>query len=146
MNSLFLSILSLFMGAEVETQYQCLKEAIYYEAGNQSLQGKLYVGQVIKNRVAHDKFPDDYCAVIRQRNQFSYYWDGKPEHLPRENNKFEHKAVEHSSWLAMALLALPLPDYTDASVFYHTTNIEPPLWASSMSVTVVVDDHIMYRF
>ncbi len=48
------------------------------EAGNQGLQGKRLVADVILNR-AEDTFgqwPDTISGVISQKNQFTSYWDG----------------------------------------------------------------------
>lgn len=41
------------------------------EAGNQSYQGKVAVGNIIMNRVASSKFPNTVYGVIYQPNQFS---------------------------------------------------------------------------
>ncbi len=46
------------------------------EAGNQSLEGKRLVVDVILNRVEHPDWPDTITAVITQKYQFSSYWDG----------------------------------------------------------------------
>lgn len=124
----------------------CLKEAIYYEAGNQSFFGKLVVGQVIKNRTEHSDFPDSYCRVIRAKHQFSYYWDGKPEPLPRKNNILEWNALLESGIIAFSLINFDVKDYTDSAVFYHATWSEAPAYTSRLEVTVVVDDHIMYKY
>ena len=46
------------------------------EAGNQSLDGKRLVTDVILNRVESDRFPDTVEGVISQKYQFTTYWDG----------------------------------------------------------------------
>ena len=44
----------------------CLAENIYWEARNQSLEGKLAVAHVTINRVKSNKFPNNVCGVVKQ--------------------------------------------------------------------------------
>lgn len=48
-----------------------LSRIINAESGNQSLEGKIAVGNVVLNRVASSKFPNTVYEVIFQRNQFT---------------------------------------------------------------------------
>lgn len=48
-----------------------LSRIIYCESGNQSLEGKIAVGNVVMNRVNSDRFPNTVYDVIFQKNQFS---------------------------------------------------------------------------
>ncbi len=48
-----------------------LSRIIYAESGNQPLDGKIAVGNVVMNRVASPLFPDTIYDVLFQRNQFS---------------------------------------------------------------------------
>jgi len=67
--------------------WQCLSEALYFEARGESLKGQIAVAEVILNRVDSRKFPSSVCAVIRQGTgrkyacQFTYTCDGLPEHI-----------------------------------------------------------------
>jgi len=122
---------------------QCLTEAIYYEAGNQSILGKLSVGRVIQNRVNDRRWPETYCEVIKQPYQFSYYWDGQPETLPRKNNKFERRALRESEWVALFILATPFLDITNGALYYHSNKVQPS-WVSNVSYHGTFGDHLMY--
>lgn len=53
------------------------------EAGNQGLEGKRLVADVILNRVDDDsgEWPDTIPEVIGQLNQFASYWDGGMERV-----------------------------------------------------------------
>ena len=42
----------------------CLTQAIYYEAGNQSEDGQRAVAQVVLNRVRHPVWPNSVCGVV----------------------------------------------------------------------------------
>ena len=48
-----------------------LSRIIYAESGNQILDGKIAVGNVVMNRVNSSKFPDNIYDVLNQKNQFS---------------------------------------------------------------------------
>ena len=45
----------------------CLAKNIYYEAGNESLEGKVAVGIVTLNRVADGRFSSSICGVVKQK-------------------------------------------------------------------------------
>ena len=48
-----------------------LSRIIYAESGNQILDGKIAVGNVVMNRVESSQFPDNIYDVLNQKNQFS---------------------------------------------------------------------------
>ena len=54
-----------------------LSRIIYAESGNQSLEGKVAVGNVVLNRVASPQFPNSVYSVIFQRNQFTPASNGR---------------------------------------------------------------------
>lgn len=54
-----------------------MSRIIYAESGNQSLEGKMAVGNVVLNRVNHPNWPDTIYGVIAQRNQFSTFNGGR---------------------------------------------------------------------
>lgn len=66
-------------GAEVERQRQidCLASNIFYEARGETEKGKIAVGLVTINRAKDARYPDDICAVVAQKGQFSWYKPGK---------------------------------------------------------------------
>lgn len=53
-----------------------MSRVIYREAGNQSLEGQMAVGNVVLNRVADPAFPNTIESVLAQKNQFSSYKSG----------------------------------------------------------------------
>ena len=53
-----------------------LSRVIYAESGNQSLEGKMAVGNVVLNRVANPIYPNTIQGVLAQKNQFSTYKSG----------------------------------------------------------------------
>ena len=71
-----------------------LSRIIYAEAGNQSLEGQMAVGNVIMNRVENPAFPDTILGVISQKNQFTTYKNGKlAERTPTDKSILAAKLV-----------------------------------------------------
>ncbi len=54
-----------------------LSRIIMAESGNQPLEGKMAVGNVVLNRVASPRYPNTVKEVLAQKNQFSPYKNGK---------------------------------------------------------------------
>lgn len=60
---------------------EMLATIIYCEAGNQSHEGKVAVGNVVLNRVGSAKFPNDINSVLRADRQFSPVGSGKYDRM-----------------------------------------------------------------
>lgn len=67
-------------------QLDLLSRLIYAEAGNQPMQGKIAVGNVIFNRVADSRFPDTIYGVIYAKNQFSVVKNGTINKTPNASS------------------------------------------------------------
>ncbi len=63
--------------ASTEQEINCLVEAVYFESRDENVGGQLAVAFVVMNRVKDKRWPSSVCGVVHQKNQFSYYWDGK---------------------------------------------------------------------
>lgn len=71
-----------------------LSRVIYAESGNQSLEGKMAVGNVVMNRVNSPLFPNTIVGVLSQRNQFTTYRGGSLAHrTPNEGSVIAAKLV-----------------------------------------------------
>jgi spore germination cell wall hydrolase CwlJ-like protein len=68
--------------------------AIYFEARGETPYQQALVANTIINRVESNKFPDTICGVIKQKAQFSFYWDGRPD-----------KITETQGWLDSLAMA-----------------------------------------
>ena len=130
-------------------ELKCLADNIYYEAGNQSLMGKMAVGQVVLNRMKRGgDYPKTACGVVYQgsRNnmtfscQFSWTCDGK-QHAIRNSLQYQQ-----SKEIAWGLLALNVPskDITEGATNFHAENVKPG-WAAKLTPVAKVDQHIFYR-
>ena len=70
-----------------------LSRIIYCESGNQVLDGKIAVGNVVLNRVSDSRFPDTIYDVIFQKNQFSPASSGSIYREPNEASVIAAKLV-----------------------------------------------------
>ena len=148
-------------------QLDCLAQNIYFEAGNQSLDGMAAVADVTLNRVQNSRYPNDICSVVKEglkhpngmmkRNkcQFSWYCDGKSDDIPDLIlHPGVNKAWENSQLIAKAmLLEYNLADkgsyfgITEGSTHYHA-NYVVPNWIHDVGMkrTGQIGSHIFYKF
>lgn len=129
---------------KIEVQYtdedfDCLAKTIYFEAGNQSYEGKLAVGEVVLNRVRSDIFPNTICAVVKQKHQFSWYWDGKSDNVPEKA-----PAWSDSCAAAREVLTGKAQIYDSEVLHYHADYVNPS-WAQQLEIAARIDNHIFYR-
>ena len=125
-------------------QWECLAEALYFEARGETVKGQFAVAEVIMNRVKSKRFPGSLCGVINQGTgkkyqcQFTYTCDGNKEVIR------EPKAYERVSKVARAVLDGAAPDLTNGATHYHTTAVRPK-WARVYTKTANIGVHIFYR-
>lgn len=95
-----------------------LSRIINAESGNQPLEGKIAVGNVVLNRVASSIFPDTVYEVIFQRNQFT----------PVRNGSI-YKTPNAESVIA-AKLCLEGVNTAGNSLYFVNPRVSPNSWAS----------------
>ena len=121
-------------------ELKCLADNIYYEAGNQSTQGKLAVAAVTINRVKSPKFPKSVCAVVYQRTkrvcQFSWVCEG---------NKSIRSAQQYSESKKVAekvLLSGANHGILGRNVLFYHADYVNPRW--NLRRVAKIGDHIFY--
>ena len=128
----------------------CLAEAVYFEARSESFVAQLAVGNVILERTKSDTYPDTICEVvhqgyywkdvpIRNRCQFSYWCDGKPERIANM------EAYRMAASIAELVLAGVIVEHTAGATHYHATYVSPE-WSHHPHFEVLgqVGSHIFY--
>jgi hypothetical protein len=130
--------------AGYDRSLECLTQAVYYEARNQSAEGQRAVAQVVLNRTRHPSYPNTVCGVVFQGServtgcQFSFTCDGS---MYRE---IEPYAWEQAQGIAAAALSGSVYRPVGLALNYHTTSIRP-YWAPSLVQQAVVGAHVFYR-
>jgi Cell Wall Hydrolase len=129
--------------ATFDRSLQCLTEAIYYEARNQSDDGQRAVAQVVLNRVRHPSYPNTVCGVVYQGSerttgcQFSFTCTGVMGPIR------DGASWDRARRIATAALRGTVYRPVGLAVNYHTTAIRP-YWAPSLNVQTTVGAHIFY--
>lgn len=126
------------------TAWECLAEALYFEARGEPVKGQFAVAEVILNRVDAPQFPGDVCAVVRQGAgsgrgcQFSFACDGTPETI---GNSEAYALVGKIARLSLEGAPRRL---TGGALYFHTPAVQPG-WARRMEETARIGAHIFYR-
>lgn len=127
---------------EGDAEWQCLTEALYFEARGESLDGQVAVAEVILNRVASPLYPRTVCAVVNQRGgggcQFSYTCDG------RTTKMREKGAADLAGRIARAMLDGAPRLLTEGATHFHSRGVRPG-WSKRFSHTATIGAHSFYR-
>ena len=133
-------------------QLKCLAMNIFYEAGNESLNGQAAVARVVMNRIAYG-FGNNPCAVVYQTTQvdkivddelqkvkqcqFSWVCEGKGD--PNKNN-IKYKQAEQIAYDVLAY-----DSYNEvipkSALFFHNLSVDP-LWPYKQ--VAKIGNHIFY--
>ncbi|ABF65040.1 cell wall hydrolase [Ruegeria sp. TM1040] len=126
------------------SEFECLAEALYFEARGETVKGQFAVAEVIKNRVQSAQFPNTFCGVINQGTgrkyqcQFTYTCDGHKEVI------HEPRAFERVAKVARLVLDGVNPKLTQGATYYHTTAVSPR-WSRKFTKTARIGVHLFYR-
>ncbi|WP_245867054.1 cell wall hydrolase [Oceaniglobus roseus] len=130
--------------ASGNAEWECLTEALYFEARGESVKGVFAVAEVILNRVDSPAFPGSVCGVVRQGTgrkyqcQFTFTCDGSPEVV------HEPKAWTRVGKVARLMLDGAARVLTDGATHYHTKAVNPR-WARRFDLTATIGVHRFYR-
>lgn len=109
------------------TDLDLIARVIMHESGNQSLEGKIAVGNVILNRVNSPSFPNTVAEVLAQKNQF-----------PGATN-----ATPNASSLRAAQLCLDGAMLVPGA--YYFNGVGRSCWASrNKSLIAIIGGHAFY--
>ena len=124
----------------LNTALMCLALNIYHEARSEDIASQIAVAEVTLNRVESTYYPDTVCGVVKQKNQFSWYWDNKSD------KPYEKDAFKVSLDITERML-LERDYYTvvgkDAT-HYHASYVNP-YWAKKFKRIKKVGTHIFYK-
>jgi len=121
----------------LDSQLHCLAGAIYFEARGESLAGQLAVGQVVVNRSTSGRFPDSYCGVVYQRDQFSFV-RGRSMPAIRKSSEEWREAIAIAQIAHQGAWESPVTD----ALYFHATSVAPR-WR--LKRLARIDNHIFYR-
>jgi spore germination cell wall hydrolase CwlJ-like protein len=125
-----------------DAEWECLTEAIYFEARGESLDGQIAVAEVILNRADSPLYPRTVCGVVRQRGsggcQFSYVCDGRTDRMR------EKVPADLAGRIARAMLDGAPRLLTGGATHFHTRSVKPG-WSRRYAHTTTIGAHLFYR-
>ena len=125
-----------------DADWQCLTEAVYFEARGESLKGQFAVAEVILNRVDSPLYPRSVCGVVKQRGgggcQFSYVCDGRADRMR------DAEASDRAGRIARAMLDGAPRLLTEGATHFHTLNTNPG-WSKRFAKTASIGAHVFFR-
>jgi len=112
---------------------------VWREARGESREGKRAVWNVIKNRCADLRWPDNLADVVTQPYQFSSF-----NTFDSNASKWPHSVDE--SWLeSVDVVMKDEGDNTNGAVYYFASYIKPPYWSAGLSETVRIGKHVFMK-
>lgn len=112
----------------------CLAENIYFEARAESYSGKAAVGNVTRNRVESNSFPNTYCEVVQQ-GPVRESW--KTKQTPDKNDAvyypIKHKC--HFSWYCDGEKDIIWANYEKTG---QTIEMNAKAWSDSVQLAIMI--------
>ena len=128
------------VGDALDGEASCLATAVYFEARGESLDGQLAVAQVVMNRAVSGRYPTSWCAVVKQRAQFSFV---------RSGGRFpaiKAGCVQWAKAQAIARVATKrLASTLSDDVLWYHANYVAPSWGRRLNRVSRIGAHIFYR-
>ncbi len=122
---------------------ECLTQALYYEARNESEDGQAAVAEVVMNRSRSGAYPRSVCQVVYQRNsrtcQFTFTCDGS----------IGRSAINMTAWGRAERIARDVYEGRSSqllpnnSVNYHANYVRPS-WGRQLQRVRQIGAHIFY--
>lgn len=125
------------------SEMECLTQALYYEARNESDEGQAAVAEVVLNRARSGRYPKGVCEVVYQRNartcQFTFTCDGSIGRRPINPVAWRRsEAIARSVYNGASPAILPAN-----SVNYHANYVSPS-WGRRLQRVKQIGAHIFY--
>jgi spore germination cell wall hydrolase CwlJ-like protein len=118
---------------------KCLAQNIFFEAGTESMLGKIAVGQVTVNRVKIGHWGETVCEVVNSKNQFS--WTNKDNlYIDRDSRNYKDSVLAAKKVLQERKRLRILR----SALFYHADYVRPN-WADKNQKVVKIEKHIFYN-
>lgn len=123
---------------------RAMAATIWGEARGESLNGKIAVGWVIRNRASNPAWwGKDIIGVCLAPRQFTCWHDQQAEKVRWVDERNEKFVVCLD--VARRVIAGDVPDPTAGADHYYADYIATPRWAKNKSPTTKIGRHIFYR-
>ena len=126
-------------GPALDAESTCLATAVYFESMGESLEGQLAVAQVVMNRARSGRYPTSWCAVVKQKAQFSFVRSGQFPRIDAAGQAW--RKAQAIARIAAGKMAEVIP--TDV-LWYHADYVAPG-WGRRLARVDKIGAHIFYR-
>ena len=118
---------------------KCLAQNIFFEAGTESMLGKIAVGQVTVNRVKIGHWGETVCEVVNAKDQFS--WTNRDDlSIDRDSRNYKDSVLAAKKVLQERKRLRILR----SALFYNADYVRPN-WADKDQKVVKIEKHIFYN-
>lgn len=118
----------------------CLMCNCFYESSTETDLGMNLVTRVVLTRMQHKNYPDQACAVVHEKSQFSWTASSR-----KRNSTIPKREGDRATYNKCARnVAQALKDGGNFGVHYHATYVRPK-WARNCPVLKREKAHIFYR-
>lgn len=125
---------------EGDAEWDCLREALYFEARGETIQGQFAVAEVILNRVDSPAFPASVCGVVHAKGggdcAFSYVCQGL-------STMSDPVSRDRAGRIARVMLDGAPRELTDGATYFHANYVSPN-WGDLVR-TAAIGAHLFYR-
>ena len=118
---------------------KCLAQNIFFEAGTESMLGKIAVGQVTVNRVKIGHWGETVCEVVNSKGQFSWT-DRNDLSIDKDSKNYKD-----SVWAAKKVLQeRKRLRILRSALFYHADYVRPN-WVDKNQKIGQIGTHVFYN-
>lgn len=119
------------------TDLQWLAKLINAEARGESFEGKVAVGAVILNRMAHPEFPGSIQKIIFQKVKTTYQFTPvKDGRIYQDPDRDAYRAAEE---------ALRGTDPTGGAIFFYNPKTASDRWIRTLPVSKTIGNHVFAK-
>lgn len=120
------------------SEYACIVQAVFFDAGIDNDIGQEAVAHVVLNRVRDGRWPSTPCGVVWQPRQFTWTRDGKSDLVPVTTPNARRSIAAVDRVLAGSI------DHTRGATCYARTD-STAAWTRAAEYIVTLGSHSFYR-
>lgn len=129
--------------AYTQADVDCLAAAIYREAANQRIEGRIAVASVVLNRLVSKRFPTTVCGVVKQHKQFSWFKGGSVNAYVNHRDKRYSEAVVMAHSILHSFKSGEKYSNVGNALYFHARYVNPR-W-KRVRVVARIQDHVFYE-
>lgn len=139
-----------------QQEINCLADNMYFEAGQEPIDGQRAVAYVTMNRLRSEEFPTTICKIIQQKIpktnkcQFSWWCNStlRNKSIQRKFDKITYNKIRDLAMEIYLTYNVVLDDITKGAMFFHANRIPAKRltwWKNNLEKTVIIGQHTFYK-